>query len=341
MAPGVIALRFGMYAKEAAGLNEEAGPAQRRYRRRWRLARALKPRGVGRAGWRATVVLYRAVDRFLAEDGLYMASALAFTLVLAIFPFILLLTAVAGFIGDRQLATFLATTMFNVLPPQVANALEPEIWNVLIRDRGGGIVLFSLVIILGSVTSAVETIRGGLNRAYNTRETRSILRTAPESVLFVVLATIALLIVAFMAVIFPVAYSFIEAHLPNVPETFDLLEAIREVVVTAVLAFMLWGFHRWLPAHGRDRPALWPGILCTLVLWYMAGMGFNWYMSGFADYSRYYAGLAGIVAALLFFYISAVILLFAGALNRTIHAERRRLWAARASSEEQTESEPT
>ncbi len=274
--------------------------------------------------WRSGRVLYRAVTHFQQEDGLYMASALAFSLIVAIFPFILLLTAIAGFIGDRELANYLTVTVFDVFPSQVANALEPEIWNVLVRDRGGGIVTVSVVIVLASVTSAVETVRGGLNRAYGVREARSILRTVPASVLFVLIATLTLIVVAFLAVIFPIAYAFIDPRLPEVPAPITLLEMIRNAVVTLVLAAMLWAFHRWLPAHGRQRPALWPGILFTLLMWWAASQLFSWYMSGVADYARYYAGLAGIIAALLFFYIAAAILLVAGALNRAIHEERRK-----------------
>lgn len=308
---------------------EKAVAGKRRPARRRRVLRALRPRRLLRWGWRSLRILYRAGDRFQAEDGLYMASALAFSLILAIFPFILFLTAVAGFIGDRDLARFLTVTLFDVFPAPVANALEPEVWNVLVRDRGG-VITFSVLIILASVTSAVETIRGALNRAYGTRETRSILQTAPESMLFVTLGTLSLIVVAFFAVVFPVAYDIIDDHLPAVPVPFTLLDTIRSGVVTLVLAAMLWSFHRWLPAHGRTHPPLWPGIVFTLVLWYLGSRAFSWYMSGIADYARYYAGLAGIVAALLFFYISAVIMLLAGALNRAIHEEREKRRAVRA-----------
>lgn len=306
----------------------KAAAKKRRPKRRRRLIRALRPRRLLRWSWRSLRTMYRAIDRFQREDGLYMASALAFSLILAIFPFILFVTAVAGFIGDRDLARFLTVTLFDVFPAPVANALEPEIWNVLVRDRGG-VLTFSVVIILASVTSAVETIRGALNRAYGVRETRSILQTAPESMLFVTLGTLTLIVVSFFAVVFPVAYALIEEHLPELPVPFTLLDTVRNGVVTLVLAAMLWAFHRWLPAHGHARPALWPGILFTLVLWYLGSRAFSWYMSGIADYARYYAGLAGIVAALLFFYIAAVIMLLAGALNRAIHEARERRRAVR------------
>ncbi len=290
-----------------------------------RLRARIVMRGVGRAGR----VVYRAVNRFFADDGLYMASALAFSLLLAIFPFILFLTAIAGVVGGYDLAAFLTVTLFDALPNQVAAALEPEIWNVLIRDRGGGIITFGVAIMLVSVTSAIETIRGGLNRAYGVFEKRLFLRTALESAAFIVMATVGLIVVAFLAVGVPVVYTFLANHVPEALVPWDIFVLLRGAMLALVLATLLWAFHRWLPAHGERRPALWPGILLTLVLWYVSGKAFTWYLSAFADYARYYAGLAGIVAAMLFFYIAAVILLFAGAFNRAVHDFREERRAAR------------
>lgn len=293
-----------------------------------RLPRPFRPRRLLRRVWRGGRVLYGALERFVNEGGLYMASALAFSLLLAIFPFILFLTALAGIAGGRELAAFLTITMFDALPNQVAAALEPEIWNVLIRDRGG-IITFGVAIMLVSVTSAVETIRGGLNRAYGLPEERFFLRTAAESAVFIVLATLALIIVAFFAVGVPILYTFLANHFPDALVPWDMFVALRGAVLALVLGALLWAFHRWLPCHGNQRPALWPGILLTLALWWVAGKAFSYYLDVFADYARYYAGLAGIVAAMLFFYISSAILLFAGAFNREMGDARERRRAAR------------
>ncbi len=60
---------------------------------------------------------------------------------------------------------------------------------------------------------------------------------------------------------------------------------------------------------------IWPGLVLTLVLWTVAGSGFVWYLHRVADYSATYAGLAGIMTALIFLYLMAVILLFGAEYN--------------------------
>lgn len=272
-----------------------------------------------RQGWWVTKAVYTAAERFLMDDGLYMASALAFSLLLAIFPFIIFVTALTGFIGGENLAAWLTNALFDTLPDRVAQALQPEVYNVLIRDAGGGLLTFSIAVVLISVSSAVETVRGGLNRAYGLSEPRSVIRTRIESIVFVILATAALVLVAFAAVVAPIGYSAIVAYFPDVEELHPNFELLRQTALTVVLGLLVFSLHLLLPAHKSPRPALWPGIVTTMVLWWVGGRAFSWYLASFADYARIYAGLAGIVAAMIFFYLASTILLYAGALNRALH----------------------
>lgn len=286
--------------------------------------RYLHWKSTRKGAWWFSKAVYRATERFLMDDGLYMASALAFSLVLAIFPFIIFVTALAGFIGGPQLAGWLTNALFETMPDRVAQALEPEIWNVLIRDAGGGLLTFSLLVMLISVSGAVETVRGGLNRAYGLPETRSLFRTRLESIVFVILTTIALTAIAFAAVVAPIAFATIPAFVPNAVDIYPTIEVLqeielfRELFLAVVLSILLYALHLVLPDYEAKRPQIWPGILATLFLWWVAARAFSWYLASFANYAKIYAGLAGIVAALIFFYLASTILLFAGALNRAI-----------------------
>jgi len=297
---------------------DTAPPATARTVRRFLHSRAA------RQGWWVTKAIYTSAERFLMDDGLYMASALAFSVLLAIFPFLIFVTALTGFIGGEDLASWLTNALFDTLPDQVAQALEPEVYNVLIRDAGSGLLTFSIAVVLISVSSAVETVRGGLNRAYGLAEPRSVIRTRIESIVFVILATAALVMVAFAAVVAPVGYAAIVAYFPDVEELHPNFELLRQSALTLVLAVLLFSIHLLLPAHKSPRPALWPGIVTTMALWWIGGRAFSWYLASFADYARIYAGLAGIVAAMIFFYLASTILLYAGALNRALHEERMR-----------------
>jgi membrane protein len=83
-----------------------------------------------------------------------------------------------------------------------------------------------------------------------------------------------------------------------------------------------------LPAGRRGVAEIWPGIVATLVLWLIASNTFGRYLAEFAStYSTYYAGLASVMIALVFLYVTAAIFIYGGELNNVI-SERRRLEAA-------------
>jgi membrane protein len=67
---------------------------------------------------------------------------------------------------------------------------------------------------------------------------------------------------------------------------------------------------------------MWPGVLFTVLAWTALAAGFSQYVGRFGTYASYYAGLAGIIAALYFLYLAALVLIFGGELNRAIRIRR-------------------
>ena len=136
-----------------------------------------------------------AVDHFLNDEALMTASALAFGLILALFPFLIFITALGSILGGPMLAARVSVGLFEVLPSDIAAALQPQVRRV-IETRSGGFLTFGLTVTIFSLTTAIESIRAGLNRAYGVREMRNVVITRIESVLFVLVGSLTLLLVA-------------------------------------------------------------------------------------------------------------------------------------------------
>src|SRR5262249_25486558 len=117
------------------------------------------------------------------------------------------------------------------------------------------------------------------------------------------------------------------------PDTIVLtrkLDIIRYPVAIVLLATVLLAFHLVLPAGRRRLREVWPGVLFTLTAWgAMAGI-YGYYLRWFPMFAKTYAGLSGIVAALFFLYLAAIVLIFGGELNRVLmlRREARRIQAA-------------
>ena len=137
-------------------------------------------------------VLIDALYAFGEDDGWALASHIALSALLALFPFLIVLTALAGFAGSQDLADTVATLLLQSWPKEVADPLAREIHNVLGTTRGG-ILTIGVVLAIFFASSGVDSLRIALNRAYNVAETRSWWLLKLESIGYVLVAAFALL----------------------------------------------------------------------------------------------------------------------------------------------------
>src|SRR5262249_54209255 len=97
----------------------------------------------------------------------------------------------------------------------------------------------------------------------------------------------------------------------------------RYAIATAIILAALLLVHKWLPAGRRRLIEVTPGILVTLALWVVTGVGFGRYLAQFAGtYVSTYAGLASALVGLVFLYWPAAIFVYGGELNDAIRKAR-------------------
>jgi membrane protein len=265
-----------------------------------------------------------AFARFVADDGWAIASHIALSALMALFPFLLVVTAVAGIFGSRNLAEEAASILLEAWPEQVAGPLALEIHGVL-TSAGGEVLTIGLVIALYFASSGVESLRIGLNRAYDVAEPRPWWLLRLESIAYVIVGAIALLALAFLVVLAPLIWFSLLRYMPGLLPLAALITFVRFAVAAFVLIVALVIVHKWLPAGRRSLLDIVPGILATLLLWLVAGEIFGRYLAQFAfTYAYYYAGLASVMIALVFLYLTASIFIYGGELNAAIARARKR-----------------
>ena len=108
---------------------------------------------------------------FLADDGWAIASHIALSTLMALFPFLIVLTSLAGFFGSKELADQAAGLLLQIWPQQVTDALSGEIHDVLTTTRGD-ILTIGAVLAVYFASNGVEALRVALNRAYAVIEPR-------------------------------------------------------------------------------------------------------------------------------------------------------------------------
>jgi membrane protein len=263
-------------------------------------------------------VVIEAFWRFNRDDGWAIASHIALSILMAVFPFLIVVTALAGFAGSTNLADEVARLLFAAWPQQVASPIASEIHNVLTTTRGGVLTL-GAVFAVYFASSGVESLRIGLNRAYGLREERGWWLLRLESIGYVLVSALALLVLAFLVVLGPLIFKAAAKYAPWLEPLEAHYDIARFGIGGGVLAVALFILHMWLPAGRRGLGKVWPGIAATLVLWLACGFAFGHYLADFAyTYVTYYAGLASAMIALVFLYYSAWIFVYGGELNAVI-----------------------
>ena len=267
-----------------------------------------------------------ALDAFYAfndDDGWAIASHIALSALMALFPFLIFVTALAALFGTKELADQTAILLLESWPKEVAEPISAAIHDVLTNLRTDALT-FGVLFAIYFSSSGIESLRIGLNRAYGVRETHPWWWTRIESILYVFLGAISLLALAFLIVLGPLIWATATKYAPWLVPFAGIVDLTRYGLTALVLVVALIVAHKWLPAGRRSFGEIAPGILVTLVLWIAAGALFGSYLSEFAyTYVTYYAGLASAMIALVFLYVTASIFVYGGELNAEIRKRQR------------------
>ncbi len=310
------------------------GPVVPLKSRRKRLVQELRQAG-SRLGARVRLwrlALAEALSELFFSDALILAGNIAFVSLFAVFPFLILLLAVAGLVGETEVARRLVELALALIPPEVAAVLAPAIEEVL-AGPGAGVLTFTILVSLWFASSGLESLRHAMNHAYKVPDPPHFLIGRLYSLWLTVLSAFAIVVAATALIAWPVAREVVAWLSQREALAGSIDELLRYGLGAGILFALTVLLNLVLPdLELRLRDVL-PGSLVAVVAWILVAEAFSWYLRNFARYSLVYGSLGGIVLTLLFFYISAAIFIFGAELNSALL--RLRLERDRESGEAQ------
>jgi membrane protein len=274
----------------------------------------------GRLPGLATLSL-EAIQRLFADEAVPLAGNIAFRTIFSVFPFLIFLTALAGFFGNEDLAEGVANYLLSVAPESLVRPIEPEIRSILTVPRTD-LLSASALLTIWSAMGGVDSVRVGLNRAYDLKDTRGIHWLYLQSVIFVIGAAIVLLALALLIVFAPVVLKLAETYAPGFQSNSFIFGVARFPIAMLLLFGGLVIAHKFLPARRPRFRELLPGVVVTLVVWTALSLAFSYYLAHFGTFASTYAGLSGVFAAMFFLYLAALVLILGGEVNRVIALHR-------------------
>jgi len=262
-------------------------------------------------------VLFDMLGHFYDDDGWAMASYLAISALMALFPFLIFATSLAGFLGANAFADTAVHLVFDTWPKQIAAPIADQVKEVL-TVRRGDLLTYGVLLAGFFASNGIEALRNALNRAYRVKETRSFIYRRLQSLAFVLIATVSFLAISLLLVLAPLFVRLAVAKFEWIESYTGTITFWRYVIAAVVLVLGLIAVHVWLPAGKRRFVAIVPGIVFTLVGWLIGSAAFASYINHFSSYVTTYAGLASIMIAVVFLYIVSVIFILGGELNASI-----------------------
>jgi len=273
------------------------------------------------------VSLKRAVKEFKVDRGSLISAGMAFYWFLAVFPAIIAAVGVLGLtnVGSETIDS-INKAIGTTLPGEAAKTLQAIVTNTAKAKGGSGSLLatvLGLVVAVWGATAGMVALQRGLDVAYDVEEERKLV-SARIRALLLILLTIVLGGIATVLIVFgaPVGHG-IEGHLPFGSGAFNILWTIaRWVLGLAALSILFAGYYSLGP--NRETPRwTWvsPGGIVATVVWLLASLAFSFYVTSVGDLVAKYGSLSGVVALLLWLYLSALAVILGAELNAELERQ--------------------
>lgn len=268
------------------------------------------------------VVIVNSVKNFVADDMMTYAAALAYQVFFSLFPFVIFLLALLSFLRIPEFFDTLLNQAATILPGAAMSLLERVVGEIQGR-AAGGLLSFGIVFAVFIASAAVRAAMHAFNIAYDVEQERPFWWQYPFSILYTLL--FAVLVIAAVALM---------VLGPRVAEWFAGFIGLGEIFVA------LWTYLRWpvavlllvvvvalinylFPNVNQRFRFITPGAVLSVVVWIVASLGFSLYMStlGEGSYTATYGSIGAIIVMLLYFYITAAVLLLGAEVNAEIHRQ--------------------
>lgn len=271
------------------------------------LANMMKPKAFFKC-------FYDAGYYTIMHDGIEHAGYLAFLGMLSLFPFLVLFVALTGIIGQAEIGTEFFNVVIANLPEHLTAALKPRIQEIIVGPPQG-LLTVAIIGVLWTSSSAVEGTRTILNRAYRVATPPAYIWRRLMSILYIIILTALVILAMIILIIMPVLWQKIQniTGLEGMPQ--QSFKNLSYFLAALTLYVSVAASYYILPNIKQTFFSVAPGALIVVFLWMLSVEVLTAYLQNFNQVNLVYGSLGGVIAALLFFYVAAVIYIYGAEFN--------------------------
>lgn len=270
---------------------------------------------------------YRALKRLIISviqnDFYGMAAEMGFMMVIGIFPFMLFLTAVFGWMGNKSLMDPILAFLSTFMPEQAMELIITVLSEAMIFSHGRLMAIIGFCVTLVLSTNAMAVVLKGLNRAYKVEETRNFVYTRILSLIMVFVDTMVLFLTINLIVFGKVIISFLITHFHMSKVLAIILLTLRWPVAFAALYLMAFLSYYILPdLRGNERfkrKSAIPGTFFFTIFWLAGSWGFSIYVNNLKTYNMVYGTIGAFAVLMVWLYYTSVLILIGGEINSQVY----------------------
>jgi membrane protein len=274
--------------------------------------RARDPKDIPAPGWRD--ILTRVKNSIGSDHITLVAAGLAMCALLAVFPGLAASIALYGLIASPAQVVEHMQAFSGILPPGTWDLFKTQLQTVAEQTQGSltFAALGGLLIALWSARAGMSALMTATNIAYAEPEKRGFFRQTLVSLAFTIGAIVGFLLVLALGVILPVTL----AALGTSTWVKVIAGALRWIALWGVAVLGLAVLYRYAPSRQRAqwRWVTW-GSAIAATLWIVVSGLFAWYVNEFASYGKTYGALGGVIALLMWFYLSSLVVVIGAEIN--------------------------
>ena len=259
--------------------------------------------------------LKRLIISVIKNDFYGMAAEMGFMMVVGIFPFMLFLAAIFGWMGNKALST--------VMPEQTMSLINSVLSETMIFSHGRLMAVVGFCVTIALSTNAVAVVLKGLNRAYKVEETRSFLYTRALSLLMLFVDTMVMFLSINLIVFGRAIINLMVSHFHMSAGVAITLLTLRWPVAFASLFLMAFLSYYILPdLRGNERfkrKSAIPGTWFFTTLWLVGSWGFSVYVNNLKTYNMVYGTIGAFAVLMVWLYYTSLLILIGGEINSQVY----------------------
>ena len=252
----------------------------------------------------------------IENDFFGMAAEMGFMLVIGIFPFMLFLMAIFGWMGNKSMMDPVIIFLANFMPDQAMNLIITVLSEVMIFSQGGIMAVAGFIATMFLSVNAMAVVLKGLNRAYKVKETRNLIYTRVLSLLMVLVDIMVLFLSINLIIFGKVIISFLVKHMFLSKTVAIILLTLRWPVAFAALFLMAFLSYYILPdLKGNERfkrKSAIPGSFFFVIFWLAASWGFSIYVNNLKTYNMVYGTIGAFAVLMVWLYYTSILILIGG-----------------------------